>query len=174
MTPDADDADVMEPTRDGTTAELRQMLDRQAISDLLHEYCTCADINDPDGIAACFTPDCVADYGPGVGPPSRGTASRRREAARDLALFSATSHHLSNIVIRFEGDDRASASSALMAWHRPAAGGDDWTLWARYEDIVVRTADGWRIQERRMTVAGAHGFPSDWAWLPIGRLPSQA
>jgi hypothetical protein len=149
----------------------RTLLDRQAISEVLYEYCRQCDLFDPDGIARCFTIDCVADYGPGVGPPAHGREVRRDAAERDLALFAATSHHLSNIVIEFDGPDQARTSSVLYAWHRPVAGGLDWQLWARYDDVVVRTEEGWLIKERTMRVAGADGFPSGWQWLPLGRAP---
>ena len=149
-------------------ASLQELSDRAAIADLLHAYCRCCDLNDPDGIAACFTEDCVADYGPGVGPPASGRATRRAEAARDLQLFDATSHHLSNIVVEFETADRARVQSVLYAWHRPRTGDADWHLHAQYDDVMVRAGAGWLIAERRLLVAGTVGFP-DWEWLPIGR-----
>jgi hypothetical protein len=150
--------------------QVRELSDRHAIADLLYEYCRRADLNDPEGIAACFTADCLADYGPGVGQPTRGAEARRTDAKRDLALFEATSHHLSNITIDFESPDRGRVRSSLYAWHRPVGGGE-WHLWAQYHDVVVRTHDGWRISERRMLVAGADGFPNEWGWLPLGRRP---
>jgi hypothetical protein len=166
------DVHVSETAEDRLAADVQGILDREAIADLLHGYCRYADLNDPDGIAACFTDDCVADYGPGVGAPARGAEARRAEAARDLSLFAATSHHLSNITVTFDHADRARATSVLYAWHRPRDGGSDWTLWAQYHDVVVRTRSGWRIAERRMLVAGADGFPATWGWLPVGRKPS--
>jgi uncharacterized protein (TIGR02246 family) len=134
------------------------------IRDLLHEYCRAADRNDADALAACFTEDCVCDYGPGA--QERGREARRASAARDLALFSATSHLLGNITIELESPDRARASSVVHAWHRPLGGGT-WILYAEYHDLVVRTRDGWRIAERRLEVAGADGFPPDWTFHPL-------
>jgi hypothetical protein len=155
-------------------ARIQRLEDREAISDLLFEYCRCCDLNDPDGLAACFTDDCMVDYGPGVGPARRGAEARREEGARDLALFSATSHHLSNVVVIFEHaqPDRARARSSVYAWHRPVGPGPDWRLWAQYHDVVARTPAGWRIAERRLLVAGSENFPSTWGWLPLGRHPS--
>ncbi len=157
---------------DGASSELQRLLDRQAVVDLLIAYCQHCDRNDADAVAACFTVDCVADYGPGVGPPERGREARRTAAARDLALFAATSHHLSNVTVSFESPDRARTSSVLYAWHRPVGGTGSAELWARYEDVVVRTPKGWLIHERRMLVAGSEGFPAGWEWLPVERLPT--
>jgi hypothetical protein len=90
-------------------AELQRLLDDREIERLLFEYCRCADANDPDGLARCFTENCVARYGPG--PPSVGADARREQAERDLAMFSATSHHLSNVSIDHVEDGRARAVS---------------------------------------------------------------
>jgi 3-phenylpropionate/cinnamic acid dioxygenase small subunit len=137
------------------------------IRDLLHAYCRAADRNDADALAACFTEDCLCDYGPGA-PPERGREARRAAAARDLALFSATSHLLGNIAIELELDDRARVQSVVHAWHRPVGGGT-WILYAEYHDLVVRTPAGWLIAERRLLVAGADGFPPDWTFHPLQR-----
>jgi enoyl-CoA hydratase len=145
----------------------QRLLDKTAIEQLLFEYCRCADANDPDGLARCFTEDCVARYGPG--PASIGAAARREQAARDLALFSATSHHLSNIEIEHLDNDRARVESAVYAWHRPRGGDASWHLWARYQDVVIRTSRGWRIAERTLVMVGEEGFPSDWTWLEFDR-----
>jgi enoyl-CoA hydratase len=146
---------------------LQRLLDETAIARLLFEYCRCADANDPDGLARCFTEDCVARYGPG--PPSIGAAARREQAARDLALFSATSHHLSNIEIQHLDNNRVRVESAVYAWHRPRGGAASWHLWARYQDVVIRTSRGWRIAERTLVMVGEEGFPSDWTWLEFDR-----
>jgi ketosteroid isomerase-like protein len=137
------------------------------ISALLHAYCRAADRNDADALAECFTADCLCDYGPDA-PPERGREARRAAAARDLALFSATSHLLGNITIEHDTADRARVTSVVHAWHRPLDGGT-WILYAEYHDLVVRMDAGWLIAERRLVVAGADGFPPDWRFHPLPR-----
>ncbi|MBN8866496.1 MAG: nuclear transport factor 2 family protein [Solirubrobacterales bacterium] len=150
---------------------LGRLADRQSIEDVLVEYCYRCDLNDPDGLAMLFTEDCEADYGPGVGPPSVGRAARRDEAARDLALFESTSHHLSNVIVEFEGENRARARSVIHAWHRTRAEGPDWNLRAQYHDALVRTADGWKIAARRLVVVDAENFPEEWGFHRLERNP---
>jgi ketosteroid isomerase-like protein len=145
----------------------QQLIDRARIHELLYEYCARCDLNDPDGIAGCFTVDCLAFYGPR--PPEHGRKARRDAAARDLALFESTSHHLSNVLIDFEGANRAVVSSYVYAWHRPRSSGPDWELWGQYHDVVVRVEDGWLIAERRLLMAGVKGFPAEWDWLRVPR-----
>lgn len=153
-------------------AELQRLLDDREIERLLFEYCRCADANDPEGLARCFTENCVARYGPG--PPSIGANARREQAERDLATFSATSHQLSNVSIDHLEDGRASAESVVYAWHRPFGDHGIWELWGRYRDTLVKTPAGWRIAERTLVMVAEEGFPKDWRWLDFERRPPRA
>jgi 3-phenylpropionate/cinnamic acid dioxygenase small subunit len=143
-----------------------RLADREEIRELLYAYCRACDLNDPDGIGACFTADCRADYGPDAREP--GAAARCAQAERDLALFEATSHLLGNVSIEFEGDDRARTASVVHAWHRPLRG-EPWSLYASYEDVVVRAAPGWLIDERRLLVAGTDPRQDGWRFNPLPR-----
>jgi 3-phenylpropionate/cinnamic acid dioxygenase small subunit len=151
---------------DASPAIDARLADREAIRDLLYTYCRACDLNDLDGIGACFTADCRADYGPDAREP--GAAARRAQAERDLALFEATSHLLGNVSIDFEGDDLARTTSVVHAWHRPLRG-EPWSLYARYEDVVVRAAPGWLIEERRLLVAGTDPSQDGWRFNPLPR-----
>ena len=74
-----------------------------------------------------------------------------------VALYAATHHYISNIDITFESASEARSECYLQAWHRPADGGDDFTLFAQYHDCWTKTEDGWRIRERRLKTAGSIG-----------------
>lgn len=155
--------------------ELRRVLDRQQLVDLVHAYCRGVDTVDPDLVASLFTDDCVVDYGPGLGTPARGSAELRDRLDGGLPRFAATSHHVSNIEIVFddgpdETGDRATGITYLMAWHRYDDGRPDAILYARYHDTFVRRGDGWAIATRTLRVAGQTEF--DVAWHPIGRRAS--
>jgi hypothetical protein len=148
---------------------LRRLLDRQEIVDLVHAYCRNVDLVRPAEIAALFTDDCVVDYGPGLGEPTRGAAELEERLGRGLPRFAATSHHVSNIQVDFdESGDTATGCTYLYAWHRyPGGSAPDAHLWAQYHDRFVRTPAGWRIAERTLKVAGQEAFDVDW--YPIGR-----
>ena len=72
--------------------------------------------------------------------------------------FAATSHHVSNIQLTFEGPDRARGITYLYAWHRYRDGSPDGELWGRYHHRFERTAAGWRIAGLVLTAAGAKDF----------------
>ena len=150
---------------------VRQLIDRQAITDVIHEYCRNVDLYRLAVVAALFTDDCLVDYG-----PTLGSATGAREVASTLAAglvrYRATSHHVSNVQLAFDGPDRATGVTYVYAWHRMRNGRPDAHLWAQYHDVFVRCGVEWRIAERRLKVAGQAAF--DIGWAPIGREPTSA
>src|SRR5690349_18294394 len=76
--------------------------------EVLHKYCRALDLMDLEAIAVLFTEDCVVEYGPEERLRSKGAAGVAASLQR-LWRWRRTSHHLSNIQIRFEGADRAFA-----------------------------------------------------------------
>jgi ketosteroid isomerase-like protein len=136
---------------------VRALADREAIARIIHTYCECFDRNDPDGVAALFTPDAVIDYNPET-PSISGTDLRDVIADGLRETFAATSHHVSNLMIDLEEPDRARSLCYLDAWHRYHDGSPDGYLWGRYRHRLVRTADGWRITELVLEAAGTIDF----------------
>lgn len=131
---------------------LTELLDRQDITHLLHEYCRGLDVMDLDAVARVFTDNCVVEYGPEPRLRSCGAAALASDLRR-LWRWSRTSHHLSNIQVAFEDESHARALSYVIAWHeRPD--GSTGSLWGQYHDRLVRTDSGWRIAERRQVMNG--------------------
>lgn len=136
---------------------LRDLIDRQEITATIHAYCERFDRNDPDGVAALFTPDALIDYNPDT--PTLTGAELGASIAMGLRdLFAATSHHVTNIQISFEDADTARSLCYLDAWHRYHDGSPDGLLWGRYLHRFARTADGWRITDLRLQAAGTCHF----------------
>jgi ketosteroid isomerase-like protein len=147
---------------------VREIADRQAITDLIHGYCFHFDNNQPEAVAALFTDDATVDYG-----PESATIVGSAVIAETIAVglehtFAATSHHVSNIQISFEGRDRADAVTYLYAWHRYVDGSPDGELWGRYLHGFTRTEAGWRISRLLLQAAGMVDFHRE-TMHPIGR-----
>ena len=137
---------------------LQDILDREQITALIHAYCFHFDRNEPNALAALFTPDARVDYGPEA-QLLTGTEAIRAAVAKGLAeTFAATSHHVSNISIRLESATVATSICYLYAWHRYHSGAPDGELWAQYHHSFVRTEAGWRIQGLTLKAAGTKDF----------------
>jgi ketosteroid isomerase-like protein len=145
-----------------------ELADRQVIVDLIHAYCFHFDQNEPEEVAALFTAGATIDYGPEATRIVGADTIAETIAAGLNETFAATSHHVSNISIVFDGPDRATAVSYLYAWHRYRDGSPDGHLWGRYHHRVERTTDGWRIAELVLRAAGTVDFHRR-TMHPIGR-----
>ena len=146
--------------------DVRRLIDRSEIADLVHRYSHCVDHRLHDEIALLFTEDCVVDYGPGVGWRVHGRAALRAmfgsgTGSTEATGFAATSHHNANVLVTFESDDRARVLTSVYAWHRSPQGATP-QIWGCYHDVAVRTSQGWRLAERQLRVAGSEQWPIEW------------
>lgn len=147
---------------------LEGLLDKAAITDVIHAYCTHFDRAEAEEVLSLFTSDAVVDYGPDV-PTMTGTAEIRAMVSKGLAtFFAATSHHISNIAIGLKGADAARSVSYVYAWHRYQDGRPNSELWGQYHHDFLRTPDGWKISRLVLCAAGTDKFHRD-AMHPIGR-----
>ena len=135
-----------------TDGRLQRFADTEQITWVLNEYCHALDQMDLPRLCALFTEDCLVEYGPEQWLRSRGAADLEQSLAR-MWRWARTSHHLSNVQVRFESAHEAVARSYVQAWHeRPD--GSTATIFGQYNDRLVRRDDGWRIAERRMLMNG--------------------
>jgi uncharacterized protein (TIGR02246 family) len=122
------------------------------VSDVYFAYADAADAADPQAFAQLFTDDCRFDGG----AESQGRDRIERHAHRLLGMFTATSHHISNVRIRAYTSSEAHATAAVIAWHRKPDG-DTFTAFARYESSL-RLDDGrWRFSAHTIRIAGSEG-----------------
>jgi len=150
--------------------QLWELVQRQLITETLQDYCHYVDRNDPAGLAEhVFCADGCFELG------SRhavvGSEQLKLMFAKTLAPFRMTSHHLSNVKIRFTGDDSAESTAYVYAWHLAEDDGRRIDLWGRYRDRLRLTPAGWRIASRRLLVAGTDGWHEPPFELPE-RLPN--
>lgn len=135
-------------------AQLRWLVDRAAIADLLVEYARCVDEGDWPGFAALYTEDAVLEIAGG-----RREGLAEIEAAGDLVAAYAATHHMSATHGIDVDGDHATARANCIASHVPAAERPDEHADAGvvYRCECVRTADGWRfarVRGQRVWVAG--------------------
>jgi 3-phenylpropionate/cinnamic acid dioxygenase small subunit len=122
---------------------------RQDVAELLVRYATGIDRRDWDLLRSCFTDDCVADYGD-IGRWNGGdeiTAWMRKTHEP----LGHTLHRITNQAVTRAGETLTARSyvDAMVL-------GPDNVRGVRaagyYDDVVVQTADGWKIASRRYTM----------------------
>jgi 3-phenylpropionate/cinnamic acid dioxygenase small subunit len=134
------------------------LADRWDIEEVGVRYATALDTRDWALLATCFTEDALGEYD-GIGRLEGATAFV--DTCRGALTPLAASHHLlGNFTCRPKGDE-ASAAWYFQAQHvrTGTPGGDDYIVAGTYRDRLVRTAAGWRIAERTLSVTWTSGNP---------------
>lgn len=122
--------------------------DRVEIADLIARYALHFDAREGAEFAALFTDDATFLRPDGV------VVAGADELAAMADGAPAMQHFPTPPAIDFDGDDVARARSRVIALRADATALHMVTA-AEYDDVLRRTADGWRIGERKVL-----------AWLP--------
>jgi hypothetical protein len=155
---------------------LQQLLDKQAIAEVLARYSRTLDWLDDEGHASCYWPDAAIDYG-----FFQGTAADFIPVVMAIERQSDRRWHaLMGLIVRFNGPNHASAESCgIFAGARLQ---DDGTLagnliGGRYLDEFEKRGGEWRIAKRLYLVdwtqplANQPDFTPDPAFpLPTARI----
>jgi hypothetical protein len=146
---------------------LKTLLDRMEITDTVIRYGTSIDLRDWARFRTCFADEIEVDFTSWGGGRdlSLFPAPKRMKAeqwvagvSKSLSGFTATQHLLANHTIDLQGD-RAECLSYVQAMHYlPNDRGDnELVLGGYYNDRMVRTAQGWRIEGLKLTVLWTKG-----------------
>ncbi|MDP9319343.1 MAG: nuclear transport factor 2 family protein, partial [Actinomycetota bacterium] len=128
-----------------TTAE--ELLAKQAIRDVLQNYCRAIDRYDRELARTLWHPGAMVDY---VGI-LEGTAEEFMEWIwKTHADFDATSHQITNVTVALDGDAAASEASVTVRVRRKDEAGRPVDLWAsgRYLDRWSLRDGTWAIDSR--------------------------
>lgn len=138
------------------TAQLTGLQAIEDIRTLLFDYAYYLDMNFTEELGGLFTDDCSVIYGPGFG--AEGIEAYKKTLEGVGSYFAATSHHVSNVTVGFEGADRANVRSVLYAWHRYRRERPDGIVWGQYHDVVVKQSGKWRFRRRELRTTGTENF----------------
>lgn len=134
--------------------------DREAIRELLAEYCFRLDECRFEEFGALFAED--AEWGPKRLPRKARGPAAIAALARSIVPAPGEGprrrHLTTNIVVALEGDAARVKSNFVMV--RESDAGPLLAIAGTYEDVVVRTAAGWRFRSREIhnDVAGDLGL----------------
>jgi hypothetical protein len=125
-----------------------EALDRALIADLLARYSWALTDRDWSAWVGCFTSDAQVDYSTAGGPVGTPTDAANTFSGM-MSMFDVSLSSGGNVAISFVGNDKATVMSIYTMTMRIP--GDQPTYMQAsgwYNDTIVRTADGWRIQNR--------------------------
>ena len=127
--------------------EVRRLLDRAEIADLLTRYTRAVDTGDLTGFDTVFTDDATIDYTASGGSSGPVAEVRRWLAEEAIPLFAQTQHLVGQVETDFRADDQAHVT--VYFWNPiriqlPDSEPFDMEIGGLYEHDLVRTDAGWR------------------------------
>ena len=138
----------MESEIEALRREVRRLRDHEEIRQLLYRYARGVDRADADIIKSVYAPGGTDHHGPFDGPGEEfaevvaGLARRVWECVGN--------HHITNVLLEFDDDDRARAEVYFLAFHPHANNGhpEMGIISGRYLDTLERRDGRWGILRR--------------------------
>ena len=134
--------------------QLQDLLDKQAIYEVLARYTRGVDRHDREMILSCYHPDAFDDHG-----GYQGTAEGHIDWSFEvLAPFKLSSHRIGNLLIDIQGDTAYSECYVL-----PYLAGNDADGASKHQYFVLRLHRPLRAPQRRPLADSAFALLSfDW------------
>jgi ketosteroid isomerase-like protein len=119
--------------------------DKDAIRDLLHQYCFCMDEGQFEELAVLFAAD-----GEWIAPycSARGHAEIAAWLTQSVPPSPRRMHYVMNSVIAVSGDTATAKSNYLVMVE--GLSGPVPSVCGTYADIMARGAGGWRFRRREL------------------------
>jgi hypothetical protein len=133
--------------------------ERALIENLQARYLFALDFKDHDLYVTTFTPNGVLDVG-------NGEIAGREAIKAAVANMPGGRHHITNLVLRVNGD-RATARASWMHTGTNAEGGMTIGGYGHYEDDLVKIDGEWLFAKRRIYNEGNAAWaapPGNPAW----------
>jgi hypothetical protein len=145
---------------------VRDLLDKQAIREVLLRYCRGIDRVDGELIRSVYHDDAVEDHGAFAGKTPDEFVGYATERSH---VFSATSHYVTNQLIELDGDV-ASSEAYFLVVHRGERDGEAYDVVAggRYVDRFERRNGEWKIARRTVVHDWSRVDPVTEAWERAG------
>jgi hypothetical protein len=143
-----------------------KLLEEKAIERIVHDYAYFLDMNQPEKMAELFVDDCEVSYAPNFG--ASGIEAYKQTLDGIGTFFTATSHHVSGVVIDWVSDTEVNVRAILLAVHRYTKERPDGILYGQYHDVVVKQDGQWKFKSRILKTTMATDYHVRMS-NPIGR-----
>jgi hypothetical protein len=150
-----------------SSSEIRRLVDRAAIHDLLTRYFQGLDRGSPEQVRSCFTDDVQCHYDKRT--PTTGIeafmGSLQNFNKLQAGTMKITTHFMGNWnIVRLEGDTAETETHAIAFLVEPGNGADRVSMRSlRYLDRMRREQGGWRISDRIHTLDWSCQVPANFA-----------
>ena len=140
---------------------LQELLDREAIRELVHAYCRAVDRRDFAWLRTLYHPDAIDDHTPYFNGPASEFIDQLPQI---MAVNRVTSHQVTNLLVALDGD-RAEGEVGVLAYHLmdTEQGLVDFLVGGRYLDHYVRSGTGWQFMRRKIVLDWSERKPSGFA-----------
>jgi hypothetical protein len=133
--------------------------DKTAILEILNLYGFALDAHQWQLFDLVFTEDVIAEFGP-AGAAWKGLPEFKRSFAEFHDRLDSHQHTMMGQLVHVDGDQANAFSYGNWLLVREAAeGGSTWLGTGWYDDELVRTDQGWRIQHRVCRLQSWSGNP---------------
>ncbi len=156
-------------TQSLNNGDIQQLLDKQAITEVLYRYSRGVDRCDRAVLATVYWPDAVDDH-----MVFHGSGEALLDYLSTAVQDMHTQHRLANILIDFESSTLAHAESYVTAFHNMAVEGggrEDVIFGGRYLDRFERRGGEWRIAHRKLVMDYFQRQPAAADLGVFGSLP---
>ncbi len=123
--------------------------DRLAIEDLVNRYCHNADYNPPESMRDLFVPEAIWEV-PAMDLRCEGIDAIVAFFTQSRAGVDSFRHVISNLVV--EGDGDQATAACYLQVIKVVEDPKQIVSFGRYQDTLVRTALGWRLQHRMIAM----------------------
>ena len=136
----------------GKSAEtiLQEVVDREAIRDLVKTYCHVVWREDLDAYPTLYAEDGLLRWTNPEHPPVRGRAALREMIGSMVGPYKPR-HFVHNHVVQLLGADRATGQCCVEG-RLLLDGGEDGFLVAYYDDEYVKLDGNWKFKVREVTL----------------------
>ncbi len=133
--------------------------DKAAIVEIINLYGFALDAHEWQLFDRIFTEDVIAEFGP-AGAAWKGLADFKRSFAEFHDRLDSHQHTMMGQVVHVDGEKANAFSYGNWLLVRASAeGGPTWLGTGWYDDELVRTDQGWRIQRRVCRLLSWTGNP---------------
>jgi ketosteroid isomerase-like protein len=147
------------------SAAIEDMLAKEAIRNLVGQYCRAVDRNDLDLLRSLYWEDALDEHGYN----KSNTAKEFIDRIPEFTGINFIQHNVTSQVIVVNGDE-AEGESYVLAYHNYMTenGPAVMMIGGRYLDRYLRKDGEWRIQHRKCTTDWGHEFPVPSLNPPVG------